>query len=148
MFDIVGMASNIMGFLKNLNLSKKDVVIILCILGVAATSWSASHYKSKSNRLEAALTLSEDTLQIEKDKPKLEDNLDWINKLKKDNKELDRNLQDLLVAYDALDSNEDAEAKDYMEMLKYVKTVEEACKEFSNIGFDICDGISVDSRQW
>lgn len=148
MFDIIAIVNNVSGFLKNLNLSKKDVVIIFCVLGIAATSLSANHYRGKSNNLKAALTLSEDALRIEKDKPKLEDNLDWINRLKKDNKELDRKLQDLWAAYDALNSGGDAEAKDYMEMLEYVKTVKEACKEFSNIGFDICDDIIVDGRQW
>jgi len=146
MFDIVAIVNNITGFLKNLNLSKKDIVIIFCILGIATTSWSANHYRGKSNRLEAALTLSEDALRIEKDKPKLEDNLDWINRLKKDNKELDKKLQDLWTAYDALNSGGDVESKDYMEMLEYVKTVEEACKGFSDIGFDICDDIIVDGK--
>lgn len=146
MFDIVAIINNVTGFLKNLNLSKKDVVIIFCVIGIATASWSANHYRGKSNRLESALTLSEDALRIEKDKPKLEDNLDWINRLKKDNKELDKSLQDLWTAYDALNSGGDAESKKYMEILEYVKTVEEACKEFSDIGFDICDDIIVDGR--
>lgn len=146
MFSIAKIVEHVTGFIKNLNLSKKDVIIIVCVLGFAAQAWSASHYKGKSNRLEAALTLSEDALQIEKDKPKLEDNLDWINRLKKDNRELDKKLQDLWTAYDALNSGGDVESKDYMEMLEYVKTVEEACKGFSDIGFDICDDIIVDGR--
>ena len=146
MFSIGPIIENITAFIKNLNLSKKDIIIIICVLGMAATSWSASHYRGESNRLNAALTLSKDTLRIEKDKPKLEDNLDWINKLKDDNKELDKNLQELWASYDALNSGGDIESKDYMEMLEYVKTVEDACKEFSALGFAICDDIVVDGR--
>ena len=146
MFNIAKIIENATKIVSNLNLSKKDIVIILCVLGMATTAWSASHYKGKSNRLEANLKVSEDTLHIEKDKPKLEDNLEWIEKIKKENKELNRDLQKLLTEYDALNSKGEVEAKDYMEMLEYVKTVEEACSEFSNIGFDICDDIIVDGR--
>jgi len=143
MFNIVEIVGNITGFLKNLNLSKKDVIIIFCILGIATTSSSASYYRSKSNRLKASLTVAEDALRIEKDKPKLEDNLDWIEKLKKDNKELDEELQALWKAYDVLDS-EDAKPKDYTERLKDVKSAKDVCKEFSDLGYPICDDIVID----
>lgn len=140
MFNVIPIINNVTGFLKNLNLSKKDIVIIFCVLGIAATSWSASHYRGKSNRLGLVLKAAQKKLHIERNKEKLEDNIDWVKKLKKDNKELDKNLQDLWIAYDALNS---VSLGSHMQRLKDVKTANEICEEFEKIGYK-CSPINIE----
>lgn len=126
-------------FVSNLNLTKKDVVIILCVLGMAGTAWSASHYKSKANHLAAALLLSEKKLFIERDGKIIEDNEAVIKKIKEDNENKDKELSALYATYSSLSIK-----NNYIEELQNVKSIKDVCKEFSDMGYPICDGIIVD----
>lgn len=141
MFSIAKIVEHVMGFIDDLDLSKRDVLAIICVLGFAATAWSAVHYKGKANKLESVLNFTQTTLRIERNKPKLEDNMVWINTLVEKNIALDKEREDLRAAYDAL-TKEDAKPNDYMEKLKDVKTTKDICDRFDDIGHSICDDIS------
>ena len=139
---ILKIIKNVTGLIKNLKLSKEQIIIIICLIGLAGTAWSANHYKKKANRFESALAFSQTELQIERDNDKFEKNDDFIEDLKKDNEKLDKELQELRAAYNIL--NDDTKLPNYTEKLQDVKTVKDVCKKFSDMGYPICDGISLD----
>ena len=137
---ILKIIQNTLGFIKNLNLTKEQTIIIVCLIGLTGTAWSASHYKKKANRFETALTISQTELQIERDNDKFEKNDDFIDGLKKDNEELDKELQELRAAYNIL--NDDTKLPNYTEKLKDVKTAKDVYDEYSTMGYPLFDIIS------
>ena len=139
----VDLLKNIVGIIKNLNLTKQQVLIILCLTALAGTAWSAQHYRKKSNRFEAALNLIKITTYIERDNAKLEKNDALRAAAKQTNKHLDKESQELQLVYTNLE-NDIAKIPNYIERLKDVKTVREIRKEYASIGYPIFDVISSD----
>ena len=134
---------NITGFIDDLNLSKKDILIIIAFLALAGTAWSASQYKKEANRLQTALNVSQDELRIERNKEKLEDNLEWIDKLKDANKKNVKELEVLWEKFGKLDTSAPVKSS-YKEKLENVKTASEACEKLKALlGYD-CVVINMD----
>lgn len=138
MVNIIEIVNNIMGFLKNLNLSKKDIVIILCVLGMAATSWSASHYKGKSNRLEVSLNVIKNELRIEKDNDKIAENVEYVAELQKEAEERDIKLAALYGELDVLRGELISKTK-IIEGLGAINDTEDICHAFADLGYPICN---------
>lgn len=125
-----------------LNLTKEQIIIVLCIIVTAGTAWSASHYRDKAVRFEAALLLASKSSHINREQDKVEKNKDDTAKIKLDNEKLNKELEELRAAYNAL--NNGIKRTNHTERLKDVKTVKDVCKEFSDMGYPICDDITID----
>jgi len=138
---IIKITKNIPVFIKNLNLTKEQIIIVICLIGIAGTAWSANHYKKKSNRFESLLTISQTELQIERNNNKKEENTDVIDGLKLDNEQLVREIQEWQAAYNTLN---DIKLPNYTEKLQDVKTAKDVYAEYSAMGYPIFDVISSD----
>ena len=112
------------------------IILVIVLLG---SLFSANYYRNKSIDLQTTLVNSEKELAIERDKEKLEDNIDWINKLKANNKVLTDKLKEL--------QGTRPKKSDYDKRLENVKTVQDVCDEFDSIGYSICDGVYLDCRE-
>lgn len=133
----VGIIKNIAGFIKNLNLSKKDVaiIIVVCILGYLVLSRNS--YKAEANRLQTSLTLMEDELTVERNKARISDNKEYVESLQKKLKDQDKLVADL---YEELNSekNNPVSRTDIVEELGDINNTKTSCDALAGMGYPIC----------
>lgn len=134
---IAKIISNVTGFIDNLNLSKKDVLIIMFFLIMVGTAWSSVHYKNKANHLKTALETSQTELRIERDNTKIENNNTKSNIIGNEINITEAELRDLATELKKLYGSSYSREK-IMEELKNVKNTQEACKALADMGYPIC----------
>lgn len=139
---IISTVRNVTGIIKNLNLTKEQVIIIICIIVAAGTAWSATHYRSKAAKFEAALLLASKASHINRDQDKVDKNKDLKAAAKLVDEEIRKELEELRAEYNILANG--TKLVNHTERLKDVKTVEDICKEVDAMGYSICDDITSD----
>lgn len=137
--------SNVTGFIKNLNLTKENVLAIIVVLMLVGTSWSAIHFKNKSVQLQTALTTSETERQVERDEAKENNN---IEKMKKLQTEVNGKNKELVVLYRKLEKLQSIQIsyQSIMEGFGNVEDTEGVCHMFADLGYPICGKLEIIRR--
>lgn len=142
---IVEIFNNVTGFIKNLNLTKKDVlgIIVACVLVISV--WSAIHYKNKVTQLQTVLTTTQTELQVERDAAEENNNLEEMKKIKAEVRGKDKELITLYRKVEKLQSIE-ISYQSIMEGLGNVEDTEDVCKMFADNGHPICGKLEIIRR--
>lgn len=135
---IIKIIENITGFVKNLNLSKKDVAGIIVVALLIATSMSANHHRSKANKLAVSLELVNSELRIDGDNNKVSDGEEKIEVLEKKIADQDAELLGLYGELDDLRKVSPTRT-DIMEELGDISNTKDVCHAFADLGYPICD---------
>ena len=140
MFNIViDIFKNITGIIKNLNLTKEQAVIAICIIISVGSIWVASHYKNETSNL--AITLEDKELDLKEanENAKVAVSLEKYKKLEKNYNSTTRELANLYKKYTDLIGSGTTYTK-IMEGLGDINNTQDICDAWVRLyGLHICE---------
>ena len=135
---IIDIIKNVTGIIKNLNLTREQTVIVLCIIALVGSLWATSHYKGEANRLEIDLHIAQKELFIERNNPTIDANIKVVKQLQS---ELNNKNKELVMLYkkynDLLSSG--ITYTEAMEGLGDINNTQDICNAWVRLGFYVCD---------
>ena len=136
---IIGIFKDFTGIIKNLNLTKEQAIIVICIIISIGSIWAASHYKNEASSLAITLEDRELDLQEAKENAKVAVSLEKYKKLEKNYNSTTRELANLYKSYtDLLGSG--TTYTEVMEGLGEINTTQDVCDAWVRLyGLHICE---------
>ena len=135
---ILDILKNITAVIKNLNLTREQTIIVLCVVALAGSLWSTSHFRSKANGLEVSLLSAQKELFIERNNSIIDANIKVVKQLQS---ELNNKNKELVMLYkkynDLLSSG--ITYTEAMNGLGDINNTQDVCEGFARLGFYICD---------
>ena len=134
---IIGLFKNFTGIIKNLNLSKEQAIILVCVIALGGSLWATSHYKGKASSLEVDLGRAKIELQDEKKNAKIAVNNKEIKNLQNELDDTNRRFVALYKQYNDL-LGSDKSYTEIMEGLGEINNTQDICAEWAKRGIHIC----------
>jgi hypothetical protein len=135
---IIDIFKNLTAIIKNLNLTREQTIIALCVFALAGSLWAVSHYKGEANKFEIDLLSTQKELFIERNNPTIDTN---IKEKKQLQSELNNKNKELVMLYkkynDLLSSG--ITYTEAMEGLGDINNTQDICDAWVRLGFYICD---------
>ena len=122
---------------KNLNLSNKDILMIVGFLAVIGLGMTVNHYRNENIQLQTVLTTTKTKLKIERDNAKESFNLEqkkkFESKIKKQTSEI-ANLYRELKQYEGMKKTR----TEIMEKIGELNDTQDICDELNKRGYLLC----------
>ena len=135
---LIDIFKNVTGIIKNLNLTRNQTIIAICIVVVAGSLWTTSHYRGEVVRLESDLLTAQKELFIERNNPTIDANIKVVKQLKSEMNIKNKELVMLYKKYNDLLSS-GITYTEAMEGLGDINNTQDVCDGFDRLGFYICD---------
>ena len=135
---IIDIIKNVTGILKNLNLTREQTIIAICVIALAGSLWATSHYKGEAAKLEIELLSSQKELFIERNNPTIDANIKVVKQLQSELNNTTRELAMLYKKYNDLLSS-GITYTEAMEGLGDINNTQDICDAWVRLGFYICD---------
>ena len=135
---VLDIFKNLTGIIKNLNLTKEQAIIVICVIAVIGSLWSASHYKGEVNRLEIDLHSAQKELFIERNNVVIDVNNKEMKQLQTELHDTNRRFVALYKQYNDL-LGSDKSYTEIMEGLGELNNTQDICDAWIRRGFYICD---------
>lgn len=129
---------NILGVIKNLNLTKEQTIIVVCVLTLSGTVWSTFHYRGEVTRLEDTVKDKDQELKEAKENALVNSNIKELKELKRQYIDKDKEIISLYKKLENLRRLEITRTE-IMEDLGEINNTEDACRAFAKSGYPICD---------
>ena len=137
--------SKAVGIIKNLKLTKKDILMIIGIVILLCSIWTANYYRNEGIHLQTILSTTKKQLEIERNNPKIKQKEEEIKVLQQ---ERARSNKELVVLYREL-KNLSSIAVTYtqiVEGLGEINDTEDSCNALASIGHPICGKLEIIRR--
>ena len=135
---LIDIFKNITAVIKNLNLTRNQTIIAICIVVVAGSLWTTSHYRGEVVRLESDLLTAQKELFIERNNPTIDANIKVVKQLKSEMNIKNKELVMLYKKYNDLLSS-GITYTEAMEGLGDINNTQDICDAWVRLGFYICD---------
>lgn len=135
---ILDILKNVTGVIKNLNLTREQTIIALCIMALVGSLWSVSHYKGKADGYKIDLHTAQRDLFIERNNPTIDANIKVVKQLKSEMNNKNKELVMLYKKYNDLLSS-GITYTEAMEGLGDINNTQDICDAWVRLGFYICD---------
>ena len=135
---IIDIIKNVTGILKNLNLTREQTIIAICVIALAGSLWATSHYKGEAAKLEIELLSSQKELFIERNNPTIDANIKVVKQLQSELNNTTRELAMLYKKYNDLLSS-GITYTEAMEGLGDINNTQDICNAWVRLGFYVCD---------
>ncbi len=135
---ILDILKNVTAVIKNLNLTREQTIIALCVIALAGSLWTTSHYKGEANRLEIDLHSAQKELFIERNNSTIDVNIKVVKQLQSEMNNKNKELVMLYKKYNDLLSS-GITYTEAMEGLGDINNTQDICDAWVRLGFYICD---------
>ena len=135
---IIDIAKNITGIIKNLNLTREQTIITICIIALAGSLWATNHYRDAVVKLEIDLHSAQKELFIERNNSTVDANIKVVKQLQSELNNKNRELVMLYKKYNDLLSS-GITYTEAMEGLGDINNTQDICNAWVRLGFYICD---------
>lgn len=135
---VLDIFKNLTGIIKNLNLSKEQTIIALCVIALVGSLWATSHYKGEVDRLEIDLHSAQKELFIERNNVVIDANNKEMESLQSELDDTNRRFVALYKQYNDL-LGSDKSYTEIMENLGELNNTQDICDAWIARGFYVCD---------
>ena len=135
---ILDILKNVTGVIKNLNLTREQTIIALCIMALAGSLWSVSHYKGKADGYKIDLDKAKIELRDAKANAEIAVNNEELKGLQNELDDTNRRFVALYKQYNDL-LGSDKSYTEIMEGLGEINNTQDICDAWIKRGFYLCD---------
>lgn len=134
--------NKVVGVVKNLNLTKKDLLMIVGFLVVIGLVMTVNHYRNETVRLETVISTTEKQLEIERNDAKANNNVEKVKELEKEKVKTDK---ELVILYRELKELRDVKLTytQIMEDFGEINNTEDVCNLYARYGHPICGKLEI-----